>query len=38
MQESFKAMIEAASLKLERRKVSKETIVADRFKKMPSQN
>jgi uncharacterized protein (TIGR03435 family) len=38
VQESFKAMIEAAGLKLEERKVPKETIVVDHLEKMPTEN
>jgi uncharacterized protein (TIGR03435 family) len=38
LQESFKAMIEAAGLKLETRKVPKETIVADHLEKTPTEN
>ncbi|HEY1758409.1 MAG TPA: TIGR03435 family protein [Bryobacteraceae bacterium] len=37
-QEGFKAMIEAAGLKLEKRKVPKETIVVDHLEKMPTEN
>ena len=37
-QDSFKAMIEAAGLKLESRKVPKETIVVDRLEKTPTEN
>ena len=37
-QEGFKAMIEAAGLKLETRKVPKETIVVDRLEKKPTEN
>jgi len=38
MQESFKAMIEAAGLKLETRKIPKETIVVDHLEKTPTEN
>jgi uncharacterized protein (TIGR03435 family) len=38
VQEGFKAMIEAAGLKLEERKVSKETIVVDHLEKVPTEN
>jgi uncharacterized protein (TIGR03435 family) len=38
LQESFKAMIEAAGLKLETRKVTKETIVVDHLEKTPTEN
>jgi uncharacterized protein (TIGR03435 family) len=38
LQDSFKAMIEAAGLKLETRKVPKETIVVDHLEKQPSEN
>jgi uncharacterized protein (TIGR03435 family) len=38
LQESFKAMIEAAGLKLETRKVPKETIVVDHLEKTPTDN
>jgi uncharacterized protein (TIGR03435 family) len=38
LQESFKAMIEAAGLKLETRKVHKETIVVDHLEKNPTEN
>jgi uncharacterized protein (TIGR03435 family) len=38
LQESFKAMIEAAGLKLETRKVPKETIVVDHLEKKPTEN
>ena len=37
-QDSFKAMIEAAGLKLETRKVPKETIVVDHLEKTPTEN
>ena len=37
-QESFKAMIEAAGLKLEPRKVLKDTIVVDHLEQMPTEN
>jgi len=37
-QGSFKAMIEAAGLKLETRKVPKETIVVDHLEKKPTEN
>ena len=37
-QEGFKAMIEAAGLKLETRKVPKETIVVDHLEKKPTEN
>ncbi len=37
-QDSFKAMIEAAGLKLESRKVPKETIVVDHLEKTPTEN
>ena len=37
-QGSFKAMIEAAGLKLETRKVQKETIVVDHLEKKPTEN
>jgi uncharacterized protein (TIGR03435 family) len=37
-QEGFKAMIEAAGLKLETRKVPKETIVVDHLEKQPTKN
>ncbi len=37
-QDSFKAMIEAAGLKLEARKVPKETIVVDHLEKTPTEN
>jgi uncharacterized protein (TIGR03435 family) len=38
MRESFNAMIEAAGLKLEERKVRKETIVVDHLERMPTEN
>ena len=38
VQESFRAMIEAAGLKLETRKVRKETIVVDHLEKKPTEN
>jgi len=38
MQDSFRAMFEAAGLKLEERKVPKETIVVDHLEKMPTEN
>jgi uncharacterized protein (TIGR03435 family) len=38
VQEGFKGMIEAAGLKLEERKVPKETIVVDHLEKMPTEN
>ena len=38
MQDSFRAMIEAAGLKLETRKVPKETIVVDHLEKKPTEN
>jgi uncharacterized protein (TIGR03435 family) len=38
LQESFKAMIEAAGLKLETRKVPLETIVVDHLEKTPTEN
>jgi uncharacterized protein (TIGR03435 family) len=38
VQDSFKAMIEAAGLKLETRKVLKETIVVDHLEKKPTEN
>ena len=38
VQEAFRAMIEAAGLKLETRKVRKETIVIDQLEKMPTAN
>jgi uncharacterized protein (TIGR03435 family) len=38
MQESFKAMIEAAGLKMETRQVPKETIVVDHLEKAPTEN
>jgi uncharacterized protein (TIGR03435 family) len=38
VQEAFQAMIEAAGLKLEKRKVPKETIVVDHLEKMPTEN
>jgi uncharacterized protein (TIGR03435 family) len=38
MHEAFKAMIEAAGLKLETRKVPKETIVVDHLEKQPTEN
>ena len=38
MQDSFKAMIEAAGLKLETRKVPKATIVVDHLEKKPTEN
>ncbi len=38
VQSSFKDMIEAAGLKLETRKVPKETIVVDHLEKMPTEN
>jgi uncharacterized protein (TIGR03435 family) len=38
MQDSFRAMFEAAGLKLETRKVPKETIVVDHLEKMPTEN
>jgi uncharacterized protein (TIGR03435 family) len=38
VQDGFKAMIEAAGLKLETRKVPKETIVVDHLEKMPTEN
>lgn len=37
-QDSFRAMLEAAGLKLEARKVAKETIVVDHLEKMPTEN
>ena len=38
VQDAFKAMIEAAGLKLETRKVPKETIVVDHLEKIPTEN
>jgi uncharacterized protein (TIGR03435 family) len=38
LQESFKAMIEAAGLKLETRKIPMETIVVDHLEKTPTEN
>ena len=38
LQDSFKAMIEATGLKLETRKVPKETIVVDHLEKKPTEN
>lgn len=38
VREGFRAMIEAAGLKLETRKVPKETIVVDRLEKKPTEN
>ena len=38
VQDSFRAMIEAAGLKLETRKVPKETIVVDHLEKKPTEN
>ena len=38
VQEGFKAMIEAAGLKLEERTVPKETIVVDHLEKVPTEN
>jgi uncharacterized protein (TIGR03435 family) len=38
VQEGFKAMIEAAGLRLEERKVPKETIVVDHLEKTPTEN
>jgi len=38
VQEAFRDMIEAAGLKLETRKVRKETIVIDHLEKMPTEN
>ena len=38
VQDAFKAMIEAAGLKLETRKVPKETIVVDHMEKKPTEN
>ena len=38
VQGSFKAMIEDAGLRLETRKVPKETIVVDRLEKKPTEN
>jgi len=38
LQDSFKAMIEAAGLKIETRKVAKETIVVDHLEKKPTEN
>lgn len=38
LQESFQAMIEAAGLKLETRKVPKETVVVDHLEKVPTPN
>ena len=38
IQESFKAMIEAAGLKLETRKIPKMTIVVDHLEKQPTEN
>ena len=38
LQESFQAMIEAAGLKLETRKVPKETIIVDHLEKQPTEN
>ena len=38
MRESFEEMLDAARLKFEQRKVSKETIVIDRLEKMPTEN
>ena len=37
-QESYKAMIEAAGLKLEPRKVQKDTIVVDHLEQVPTEN
>lgn len=37
-QDSFRAMIEAAGLRLETRKVKKETIVVDHLEKVPTEN
>jgi len=37
-QDSFRAMIEAAGLKMETRKVPGETIVVDRLEKKPTDN
>jgi len=38
VQDAFQAMIEAAGLKLETRKVPKETIVVDHLEKNPTEN
>jgi uncharacterized protein (TIGR03435 family) len=38
VREGFEAMIEAAGLKLEKRKVPKQTIVVDHLEKMPTEN
>jgi uncharacterized protein (TIGR03435 family) len=38
LQDSFKAMIEAAGLRLETRKVPKDTIIVDHLEKMPTEN
>ena len=38
VQEGFKAMIEAAGLKLEEHTVQKETIVVDHLERMPTEN
>jgi uncharacterized protein (TIGR03435 family) len=38
VQDAFRAMIEAAGLKLETRKVPKETIVVDHLEKKPTEN
>jgi len=37
-QDSFRAMIEAAGLKMETRKVPRETIVVDHLEKQPTEN
>jgi uncharacterized protein (TIGR03435 family) len=38
VQESFRTMIEQAGLKLENRKVPKDTIVVDHLEKVPTEN
>ena len=38
VQDSFRAMIEAAGLKMETRKVPRETIVVDHLEKQPTEN
>lgn len=38
VQESYRVMLDAAGLKLESRKISKETIVVDHLEKMPTEN
>ena len=38
MRESFEAMLDAAGLKWETRKVPKDTIVVDRLERLPTEN